>query len=124
MGKQDDILHKKMEYAKMFSFYSPLLTEKQREIVRLYCEEDLSLSEIALQAGISKQATADAISRSFSRFDALEKKLALVQKFCDLSMDLQSLASVLERLKAKVGNCHEIDDIQRIIQMILTKEGE
>lgn len=124
MGKQDDILHKKMEYAKMFSFYSPLLTEKQREIVQLYCEEDLSLSEIALQAGISKQATADAISRSFSRFDALEKKLALVQKFCDLSMDLQSLASVLERLKAKVGNCHEIDDIQRIIRMILTKEGE
>lgn len=124
MGKQDDILHKKMEYAKMFSFYSPLLTEKQREIVRLYCEEDLSLSEIALQAGISKQATADAISRSFSRFDALEKKLALVQKFCDLSMDLQSLASVFERLKAKVGNCHEIDDIQRIIRMILTKEGE
>ena len=51
---QDEI-SKKVELNWLSAFYGGLLTDKQRQVLTLHCEEDLSLTEIAQEVGISRQ---------------------------------------------------------------------
>ena len=48
----------------LFDFYGELLTERQKEFFDLYYNEDLSLSEIAENNGISRQGVRDVIVRA------------------------------------------------------------
>ena len=48
----------------LFDFYGELLTERQKEFFDLYYNEDLSLSEIAENSGISRQGVRDVIVRA------------------------------------------------------------
>lgn len=49
-------MEKKFILSLLLDFYGDLLTEKQREIMTLYFNDDLSLSEIAAGCGITRQA--------------------------------------------------------------------
>ena len=53
-----------LEMSLLFDFYGETLTEKQRELFDLYYNEDLSLSEIAEHAGITRQGVRDSIKRT------------------------------------------------------------
>ena len=46
----------------LFDFYGELLTDRQKEFYDLYYNEDLSLSEIAENYGISRQGVRDQIN--------------------------------------------------------------
>ena len=48
----------------LYDFYGELLTDRQREFFDLYYNEDLSLAEIAENAGISRQGVRDVIVRA------------------------------------------------------------
>ena len=50
--------------AMLFDFYGDMLTDRQREFYDLYYNEDLSLSEIAENYGISRQGVRDVIVRA------------------------------------------------------------
>ena len=50
----------------LFDFYGELLTDRQKEFFDLYYNEDLSLAEIAENAGISRQGVRDVIVRGGS----------------------------------------------------------
>lgn len=62
----------------LYDFYGKLLTPKQREVMRLYYEEDLSLGEIAEELKISRQAVHDILRRSEQALEKYEKKLGLL----------------------------------------------
>ena len=52
-----------LEQALLFDFYGELLTDHQKEIYEQFVLEDLSLGEIAREAGISRQGVHDLIRR-------------------------------------------------------------
>ena len=52
------------DISELFDIYGGLLTEKQQDIFRLYFYEDLSLSEIAEEQGVSRAAVHDALKKS------------------------------------------------------------
>ena len=54
---------KNLEVAYLLDYYGGMLTEKQREVVDLYYNEDLSLAEISEHAGITRQGVRDSIKR-------------------------------------------------------------
>lgn len=81
MAIADSKLDKKVEYGVLSSFYGALLTERQRSMLTLYCDEDLSLAEVAKQLGVTRQCVNDTLQRAFSRLDELEGSLSLTQRF-------------------------------------------
>ena len=54
--------------------YGALLTERQRELVDLYYNEDLSLAEISENTGITRQGVRDGIKKSESFLRECEEK--------------------------------------------------
>lgn len=65
----------------LYDFYSTLLTDKQKEYVALYYADDLSLSEISEEMGVSRQAVYDNIKRSEALLQKYEHQLQLVAQF-------------------------------------------
>jgi predicted DNA-binding protein YlxM (UPF0122 family) len=83
---------KNMDMALLIDIYSPALTENQRDMLELYYYEDLSLSEIAQNSGISRQGVRDAIKRGEAVMLELEKGIGLAKK-------QRTLIRVTERIR-------------------------
>ncbi|MCR4433539.1 MAG: RNA polymerase subunit sigma-70 [Caldiserica bacterium] len=74
------MLQKREMFSRLNSIYGPLLTEKQREVLNLYLEQDLSLKEIGERLCISRQGVYDLIKRSLRTLTELENKLSFQQR--------------------------------------------
>lgn len=70
----------RIELSLLVDYYGAFLTENQRELIELSCDEDLSLSEIAEQKGISRQGVRDAIARGTKTLADMENKLHLISR--------------------------------------------
>ncbi|MFR3498745.1 MAG: putative DNA-binding protein [Paraclostridium bifermentans] len=73
-------LEKLVEIGLLFEQYKMLLTDKQREIVSLYYNEDYSLGEISENLSVSRQGIYDTLKRSEKILKDYEGKLGLVKK--------------------------------------------
>jgi len=71
---------KNLDISLLLDYYGEMLTEKQREMVAHYFNDDLSLAEIALNEGITRQGVRDAIKRSETLLFEMEEKLGFLQK--------------------------------------------
>ena len=72
----------------LFDFYGELLTERQKEFFDLYHNSDLSLSEIAENAEITRQGVRDVLSRAEGILTDMEAKLKIVERFIALQNSL------------------------------------
>ena len=70
---------KDLEISFLLDFYGDMLTEKQREVIEFYYNEDLSLSEIADNEGITRQGVRDSIKRAEAQLLDMEQRLGLEQ---------------------------------------------
>ena len=66
---------KDLEMGYLLDFYGEVLTEKQREMLRQYYNDDLSLSEIGENFGITRQGARDAIKHGETTLKELEEKV-------------------------------------------------
>lgn len=73
-------IEKMVEIGLLFEQYKELLTDKQREIVSLYYEEDYSLGEISENLNVPRQGVYDTLKRSEKILKDYENKLHLVEK--------------------------------------------
>ena len=90
---------KPLEMSLLFDFYGETLTEKQRELFDLYYNEDLSLSEIAEHAGITRQGVRDSVKRAEHALHEMEDKLGLVARYGDTERCAEELRSEVEHLR-------------------------
>ena len=95
-----------LQMSMLYDFFGDLLTERQREYFDLYHNEDLSLSEIAEKACISRQGVYDIITRAEKTLQNLELKTGVVRKWRETNAQLEeaeALARELHRLSAGKG---------------------
>ena len=76
----------------LFDFYGELLTDRQKEFYDLYYNEDLSLSEIAENYGISRQGVRDVIVRAENYMTEIEDKTGLIKRFMQLRPHTEKIA--------------------------------
>jgi len=93
-------MEKRIETGWLLDFYGPLLTERQQALLRLHCEEDLSLAEIAEQEGVSRQAVHDAVRRGTASLRAYERQLGLLHRYRQLYDALGQCQAALHRMDA------------------------
>ena len=104
---------KNMEITLLFDFYGDMLTDKQRDMVEFYYNDDLSLAEIAENEGISRQGVRDSIKRAESQLLEMEERLGLAQRFRDMKSGLDFISGAALEIK-ELNNRHaysrEIDE--------------
>ena len=83
----------------LFDFYGELLTERQKEFFDLYYNEDLSLSEIAENNGISRQGVRDVIVRAEGIMQEVEDKTGLIRRFMAMQGNLDQILSAAGEIK-------------------------
>lgn len=88
----------RLMHSMLLDFYGELLTQKQRECFDLHYNEDLSLSEIANELGISRQGVWDNIRRAEAALTEIESKTGLIRRFTDTQQKLESLSLKMEEL--------------------------
>jgi len=95
-------MEKRFEISLLFDFYGELLTEKQKDIMDLYFNNDLSLSEIAEINNTSRQATHDTIKTCEKALLVYEEKLKLLSKDYKLKETLKKIVSELDNLQIDI----------------------
>jgi hypothetical protein len=83
----------------LFDFYGELLTERQKEFFDLYYNEDLSLAEIAENAGISRQGVRDVIVRAEAAMQEVEDKTGIIKRFEAQRPHLDAIGSAAAEVK-------------------------
>jgi len=91
-----DEVGRKIELAWLTAFYGGLLTDKQRQVLTLHCEEDLSLAEIAQEAGVSRQGVHDMLTRAAQRLFDMEEKLGMAARFRRMEDGLEACRALLQ----------------------------
>ena len=104
-----------LEMSLLFDFYGETLTEKQRELFDLYYNEDLSLSEIAEHAGITRQGVRDSIKRAEHALHEMEDKLGLVARYGDTERCAEELQHEVEQLhELNAAQLHEVEQLHEL----------
>ena len=96
-------MSKNLAIADLLDLYGDMLTEKQKDVMELYYDQDLSLAEIAEHEEITRQGVRDSIKRGEAYLLELEEKLHFAEKF-------KRLVEVTDEITAR---CNEIERINR-----------
>ena len=118
---------KNLEISLLLDFYGDMLTEKQRDVVELYYNEDLSLSEIAAHSGITRQGVRDSIKRAESVLLDLEERLGLARKFRQIQDGLDQIirnAKQIGDYSSRYGISKEISERSAEIVRIANRINE
>ena len=101
-----------LEQALLYDFYGELLTTHQKEVYEQFILDDLSLSEIAESAGISRQGVHDLIRRCQKALEGYEAKLHLVERFLSVKEKVDRIDEILDEWET------EKKDIEKIVKQI------
>ena len=102
----------RVEISLLMDIYSPLLTEKQKNIMELYYNDDLSLAEIAELNNTSRQARHDLIKRCYKQILSYEDKLNLLKKSLERESVIESLLNDMKnKYSIEENDLEEYKDI-------------
>jgi len=82
---------KNYEIAVLIDFYGEMLTAKQRDFLEYYYNDDLSLSEIAENEGITRQGVRDAIKRAETQLQDMESRLGMAKRHEEMRRSLDQI---------------------------------
>ena len=92
-------MEKKVEISMLWQIYGKLLTEKQYEFIDYYYNEDLSLSEIAENNEITRQAVRDIIKKGERKLFEYEEKLLFMKKTINQEKQIQQILLNLNKIQ-------------------------
>ena len=106
-------MEKIFEQALLYDFYGELLNNHQKEIYEEYVLDNLSLSEIAEEHGISRQGVHDLIKRADKTLNEYENKLQLIRKF----LNIKDKVNQINEISANMTEGINEESAKRIISI-------
>jgi len=83
----------------LYDFYGELLTEHQKRIYENVVFNDLTLSEAAEEAGISRQGVHDLIKRCTRTLNEYEEKLHLIERFMETQRQAEEIGNLVREFR-------------------------
>ena len=114
-------MSKNFQIAELLDLYGMLLTDKQRETVDIYYNDDLSLGEIAENTGISRQGVRDSIKRSESILYEAEEKLGLMRRAKEQQTILDTIREHIDIIDDLNIRRYRSDTINESIKVLLAE---
>ena len=119
-------MSKNLDVAVLLDFYGVMLTDKQRDAIDLYYNQDLSLSEIAELQDITRQGVRDSIKRGEVFLYELEDKLHMFENYIETMKAFQEIGYVADRISRENGSMYRsraieenLDQIKNVIRKYL-----
>ena len=91
---------KNLDFVLLLDCYGSLLTERQRELLEGYYDEDLSLAELAAPLGISRQAVHDSIRRGERQLETLEQQMGIAARLKAAKALFEEIRTAADALSA------------------------
>ena len=107
-------MEKNVKISILCQLYGKLLTEKQYEILNDYYNNDLSLSEIAQNSEITRQAVRDILKKGEKKLFEYEEKLNFMKRTLNQE---KKITKVLDEL-TKIQNDYSDKQIANVLENI------
>ena len=107
----------------LFDFYQDLLTDKQKDLLREYYFEDLSLGELAAQHEISRQSAFDTIKKAEQKLLDYENKLGLFAKYQAEQETLLKIKNICENMRKGLEseNANSVSEVITLVDGLINK---
>lgn len=92
-------MEKNVKVSMLNEFYGKLLTQKQYEIIDDYYNNDLSLSEIAENNQITRQAVRDILKKGEKKLFEYEEKLMFMKRTLNQEKKIEKVLSELTKIQ-------------------------
>ena len=116
-------MEKNVEISVLCQLYGKALTEKQYEVLNDYYNNDLSLSEIAENNNITRQAVRDIIKKGENKLYELEENISLMKKVLEEEKIVSKIEEELNEIKKLTSSNKEvtkkIDNVEKELRKIL-----
>ena len=100
------MFQKNLNIGYLLDFYGDVLTERRRDALDFYYNNDMSLSEVAEEMGVSRQGARDLIKKAEEELLFYEERLGLAKKFADAQLHatraLELCSGADEQLKCEI----------------------
>ncbi|MBQ0005678.1 MAG: MarR family transcriptional regulator [Clostridiales bacterium] len=112
-----------VEYASLlYDFYGELLSEARKDVMNLYHEDNLSLSEIADELGMTRQAVHYTLKKAEAALEQYEEKLGLLARYKENQVKSKRASDIADKLLADDNLTAEeresVESMMRIIEEI------
>ena len=92
-------MEEKVKLSMLCEFYGKLLTKKQFEFIDDYCNNDLSLSEIAENNNITRQAVRDIIKKGEKKLFEYKEKLMFMKRTLNQEKRIEKVLLELTKIQ-------------------------
>ncbi len=106
----------KLEISLLYDFYKELLNGSQQQVIELYVNNDLSLSESADILSISRQGVRDSLNRAIKKMRDYESRIHLLADYRARVASITKILEDVEKLRGLtddpeiIGLCGQITD--------------
>ena len=108
---------KDMRIAYLLDFYGDLLDDHTVSVMKAYYNDDLSLSEVASDVGISRQGIRHLVKKGEELLEFYDSRLGLVERYERLACAGEKLTSIADKLSL-AGDSDTANELLSITEMI------
>ncbi len=118
---------KNLDVVLLCDYYGEMLTDNQRKFIEYYYNDDLSLSEIAQNEGITRQGVRDAVKRAETQLFDMEKKLGFAERSKRVNDALESIkqsTDIINNYNMNISLSREVNDAIVSIKSVIDSLNE
>ncbi len=117
------MLDKVLRIGWLYDFYGSLLTDKQQYCLEMHYLHDLSLSEIADEMKVSRQAVYDVIKRAEQILEEYEERLGLVKRYQCQNQMIKQAFDLINSLPDNIKQTANLIQAMDILDHLLYEKG-